>query len=386
MMLFRPLGETGEQVSILGFGAMRLPVLGAHYEKIDTPLATEMIRYAIDQGVNYVDTGWMYHTGPELGKGTSEAFLGAALGGGYREKVLLATKLPLMEVKTRADMDRILGGQLDDLRTDHIDCYLLHGIGEAGWAQFRELGAREFLDSAKADGRIRYAGFSFHDQGGAFKGIVDGYGWDFCQIQYNYMDVDFQAGAAGLRYAAKQGLGVIIMEPLKGGRLAAAGPPETQALWERAPVRRTPAAWGLRFVWDDPGVSLLLSGMSTMDQVVENVALASEGRTNSLRPDELALLREVGEAYRQRLRVDCTACRYCMPCPAGIDIPFMLDCLNNASLYDSIGEERWNYTTEVTAGTMAKASECTKCRQCADACPQGISVPDMLRECVRLFE
>jgi uncharacterized protein len=385
-MLYRPFGRTGEMVSILGFGAMRLPVVNNDYGEIDAGLATEMLRYAIDHGVNYVDTAWMYHFSSPTSKGTSEGFLGEALSGGYRDKVLLATKLPLGQLKARADMDRILAGQLADLRTDHIDCYLLHGIGGATWERFKQLGVIDFLDAAKADGRIRYAGFSFHDDGSTFKGIVDEYGWDLCQIQYNYMDTDFQAGRAGLHYAAGRGLGVVAMEPLKGGRLAVAGPPEVQALWSRAPVERTPRGWALRFVWDDPGVSLLLSGMSTMEQVVENVALAAEGEAGSLSQEELALLREVSEAYRKRLRVDCTACRYCLPCPNGIDIPLVFAFLNDAALYDSTEEEKRIYGIETQVGTSARASECTECGQCADVCPQGIEVPQMMAECARVFD
>jgi predicted aldo/keto reductase-like oxidoreductase len=385
-MLYRPFGQTGERVSILGFGAMRLPVIEQHHENIDTPLATRMVHYAIDQGVNYVDTAYPYHGTSIVGKGTSEAFLGQALAGGYREKVLLATKLPAGAVQSRADMDVILASQLQDLRTDHIDCYLLHGIGRATWSKFRDLGVLEFLDSALTDGRIRYAGFSFHDEAGVFKEIVDAYPWAFCQVQYNYMDVDFQAGLAGLRYAAERGLGVIVMEPLKGGRLAAAGPPEVQALWDTAPVKRTPAEWGLRYVWDDSDVSLLLSGMSTMEQVVENVASAEAALPHSLSAVELGITEKVRQVYHERVQVDCTNCRYCMPCPAGIDIPIVLACLNNASLYSSPATEKFIYGIETTLGNTANASECTECGQCKEACPQGIEVPEVLKECVQMFE
>jgi predicted aldo/keto reductase-like oxidoreductase len=386
IMLYRPFGQTGEKVSVLGFGAMRLPVVDHHHDNIDAPRATEMIRYAIDHGVNYVDTAYPYHGTSIDKKGTCEPFLGEALSGGYREKVLLATKLHPLAIHTRADMDRLLEGQLKDLRTDHIDCYLLHGIGEATWAKFRDLGVIEFLDSALADGRIRYAGFSFHDHLDAFKAIVDAYDWSFCQIQYNYMDLEFQAGLGGVRHAAERGLGVIIMEPLKGGRLAVEGPPEVQALWEAAPVKRTPAEWGLRYVWDDPGVSMLLSGMSTMEQLVENLATADQALPGSLEAADLELIDKVRRVYSERLSVDCTACRYCMPCPAGIDIPMLFGLLNNASLYDSAGTEKFIYGIEKTLGTTADASDCTECGQCMEACPQGIEVPEMLKEFVRTFE
>ena len=230
-MLYRPFGRTGEQVSILGFGAMRLPVIDGRREQIDVPLATEMLHYALDHGVNYVDTAFPYHGASFDGTpGNSEGFVGDALAGGLRDKVLIATKLPHWLVKSREDMDRILAGQLERLRTDRIDCYLLHGMGAKPWEKLAGLGVIDFLDGAKADGRIRFAGFSYHDDPAAFAPIVDGYDWDFCQIQYNFLDVDYQAGAAGLAYAADRGLGVVVMEPLKGGRLA---PPVPE------PIQRT---------------------------------------------------------------------------------------------------------------------------------------------------
>lgn len=385
-MLYRSFGLTGEKVSILGFGAMRLPILDRRHENIDVPLATNMLYYAIEHGVNYVDTGYAYHGASPMGKGTCEAFLGNALSGGYREKVLLATKQPVWAVKSRADMDAILAEQLSDLRTDHIDCYLLHGIDQAYWTKVRDLGVLEFLDSALADGRIRYAGFSFHDKTEVLKEIVDAYQWSFCQIQYNYVDVEFQAGLAGLRYAAERGLGVVLMGPLKGSRLAAAGPPEIQALWDAAPVKRTPAEWGLRYVWDDPDMSLALSGMSTMEQVKENIALADAGLPHSLSPVELELIEKVRQMYRERVKADCSGCRYCMPCPSGIDIPTILACLNNASVYGSPESDKLIYNFEVSLGHTERASECTECGQCVDACPQGIDVPEVLKECVRMFE
>ncbi len=385
-MLYRSFGRTGEKVSVLGFGAMRLPVIDHRHDNIDAPRATEMIRHAIDCGVNYVDTAYPYHGTSIDKKGTCEPFLGGALSGGYRERVLLATKLHPLAVHSRADMDRILAGQLNDLRTDHVDCYLLHGIGEATWARFRDLGVLEFLDSALADGRIRYAGFSFHDHFAAFKEIVDAYDWSFCQIQYNYMDVAFQAGLAGLRYAGERGLGVIIMEPLKGGRLAAEGPSEVQTLWSTAPLKRTPAEWGLRFVWDDPGVSAVLSGMSTMEQLAENLTIAEQGLPHSLTAPDLKLIEKVRQVYSERVKVDCTACRYCMPCPAGIDIPMLFGLLNNASLYDSAGTEKFIYGIERTLGTTTKASDCTECGHCMEACPQAIEVPKILKEFAEAFE
>lgn len=385
-MLYRTFGQTGEKVSILGFGAMRLPVVEHQHDRIDIPVATDMIHYALDHGVNYVDTAYAYHGASVVSPGTSESFVGRALEGADRDRILLATKLPEWAVHTRADMDAVLANQLRELRTDHVDCYMLHGIGARVWMKMLDLGVLDFFEAAKADGRIRYAGFSFHDDYPAFIPIVDAYDWDFCQIQYNYMDVDSQAGRAGLRYAAARGLAVIVMEPVKGGRLAGRVPAEIQAIWEAAPVKRTPAEWALRFVWNDPDVSLLLSGMSTMEQVVENVRVADEGYADSLTQMELDAIDKVRAIYQERLAVDCTGCRYCMPCPAGVDIPWVFSLMNNVLLYGNPDAEKAGYHINVALGTTAKASACTKCGRCEEVCPQGIGVQDRLAECVRMFE
>ena len=383
-MLYRPFGRTGEQASILGFGCMRLPVLEGRREAIDVPRATEMLHYAIDHGVNYFDTAFPYHGASFKEPGSSEGFLGQALAGGYREKVLVATKLPVWQTESRADMDEILAGQLERLQTDHIDCYLLHGLNAKMWPKMAELGAREFLDEAKADGRITYAGFSYHDESAAFAPIVDAYPWDFCQIQYNYMDVEVQAGRAGLVYAADKGLAIVVMEPLKGGRLACA-PPSVQELWDTAPVKRSAAEWALRYVWDDARVSVVLSGMSTMEQVIENVQVASQALAGSLTSTELDLIEQVRAAYAARTAVDCTSCRYCMPCPQGIDIPMILSCVNNAALFDDPAPERIGYQMELGAGHTAAISACAECGQCEEACPQAIKIPEELKKAAELL-
>ena len=386
-MLHRPFGSTGEEVSILGFGCMRLPVIDGDHEEIDVPLATDMLHYAIDHGVNYVDTAYPYHSGPKHGMpGASEGFVGEALAGGYRDKVMIATKQPPWLVESRKDMEEMLEGQLQRLRTDRIDCYLLHGINAEQFKRLVGIGVLGFLDDAKKRGKIRFAGFSFHDEGPAFAPIVDAYDWDFCQIQYNYMDLEYQAGTAGLAYAGERGLAVVIMEPLKGGRLAARPPAGVQALWDAASAKRSAVAWALRYVWDDARVSTLLSGMSTMDQVVENVALASEGLPASLSAEELAVIDQVRAAYRERTAVDCTACRYCLPCPEGIDIPFMFGLLNNVSLYGSVAEEKYVHDLETRFEKTALASSCSECEQCVEACPQKLDVPREMARVAETFE
>ncbi len=386
-MPYRPFGRTGEKVSILGFGAMRLPFLEGRRELIDVPLATKMLYYALDHGVNYVDTAFPYHGASFDGTpGKSEGFVGDALAnGGYRDKVLIATKLPHWAVHSREDMDRLINGQLERLRTDHIDCYLMHGMGKEPWEKLLGFGVLDFIEKIKADGRARFVGFSYHDEPQNFAPVVDGYDWDFCQIQYNFLDIEEQAGAAGLAYAAGKGLAIVIMEPLKGGRLATPVPAPIQQIWDGYPVKRSAQEWALDFVWDDPRVSLLLSGMSTFEQVVDNVQIAAGGAAGALTAEDHALIAKVREAYKARIVVDCTGCRYCMPCPQGIDIPRALAMVNDAALYENLVEEKRGYGMMTSMGG-ALASACTECGQCEEACPQLLKVPEELKSAVRLFE
>ncbi len=380
-MLYRKLGRTGLDVSALGFGCMRLPLAGAGDDDgaVDRPLATEILRQAIDNGVNYVDTAYTYH------KGNSETFLGEALGGGYRHKVHLATKLPGWLVKTRADMDRYLDEQLARLKTGHLDCYLVHAVNKRVWPHLVANGLFAFLDGSLADGRIRHAGFSFHDELPLFKEVVDAYPWSFCQIQYNYLDENYQAGREGLQYAAGRGLGVVVMEPLRGGRLAAADiPPAVRRIWDRAPIRRSPAEWALRFLWDQPEISVVLSGMNAMSQVEENIRVAGQAQPGCLTPAERALIDEVKAVYRQRMKIDCTGCRYCLPCPAGVDIPGCFALFNNAHILDDVATNRIFYKVHI--GPAQKASNCTGCGRCEQACPQGLPIRPLLKETAQLFE
>ncbi|HEX7715494.1 MAG TPA: aldo/keto reductase, partial [Bacillota bacterium] len=266
-MQYRPFGKSGFQVSALGFGAMRLPLEGG---KIDEAQATRMVRYAIDRGVNYVDTAYPYHDG------ASEVFLGSALKDGYRDKVKLTTKMPSWLIQTAADFDKYLDEQMKRLQVDHLDFYLLHSLDGERWPKLRDLGVLEWAEKAIAAGRFSHLGFSFHHGPEVFRSIVDGYDhWALAQIQYNYMDVENQAGIAGLKYAASKGIPVVIMEPLLGGKLTAP-PRPVQAIWDSAAQKRTPVGWALAWLWDQPEVATVLSGMSSMEQVEENVALAEK--------------------------------------------------------------------------------------------------------------
>jgi predicted aldo/keto reductase-like oxidoreductase len=328
-----------------------------------------MLHYAIDHGVNYLDTAYPYHGG------NSERFVGRALQGGYREKVMLATKLPVRMVERTEDFDRFLDEQLEKLQTDHIDFYLFHGLRAPRWETVCTLGLLDRAERALADGKIRHLGFSFHDTFEMFKQIIDAYdGWTMCQIQYNYMNEQEQAGTAGLEYAASKGLAVVVMEPLLGGKLVDP-PPSIQDLWDEAKVRRSPAAWAFNWLWNKPQVSVALSGMSAMDHVVENVASASVSGVGSLTEEELDLVARVRTKYAEICPIPCTQCGYCMPCPNGVDIPGNFALLNNAAMYNSYGDARRRY------GRMpegSRASACIQCRECEELCPQDILISEWM--------
>ena len=371
-MLYRKLGNTGEKVSILGYGCMRLPVLDGVPDKIDEAKATALLRDAIDHGVNYVDAAYSYHGG------MGEVFLGKALAEGYREKVHLATKLSCKRVNCKEDMDRFLNEQLEKLQTDCIDFYLLHAVKKSYWEKLKRFGVTEFLERARAAGKIKYTGFSFHDELDVFKEVVDAYPWDLCQIQLNYLDEDFQAGIEGLKYAAEKGLAVVVMEPLRGGNLASKVPEEARMVWDRARIKRSPAEWAFRYLWDYPEVSVVLSGMSEPEHLKENLRIAEEGYPNSLSAEEKSLIREVKEIYRARIKVNCTGCKYCMPCPSGVNIPRNLSYLNDVFMLDDVANARFQYG--VLLSPEEKAGNCVECGECEEVCPQNIKIREMLKE------
>jgi len=381
-MLYRKMPKNGDELSILGFGCMRLATKADG--SIDEERAKRQLRFAIDNGVNYIDTAWPYHMGQ------SEPFVGRALSDGYREKVRLATKLPTWLVEKRVDMDKFLDAQLKKLQTDRIDYYLLHGLNGDLWDAVERLGVEEFLDTAKADGRINNAGFSFHGTSSDFRRIVDSYPWDFCQIQYNFLDETYQAGTKGLKYAAGRGLGVVIMEPLRGGNLARSVPPAVKEIWDQAPVKKTPAEWALRWVWNHPEVTVVLSGMNDESHIRENLRTADQGLPNSLTKEELHLVKRVEKKYRELMKVGCTACQYCMPCPNGVNIPLCFESYNNLAFGNSPEDEKLMYAARLggAAGTgkAEYSSLCVKCGECVDKCPQHIDIPTVLESVVAEFE
>jgi len=373
-MQYRTLGRTKKKVSALGFGCMRLPSVRHDRGPIDEPRAAAMLRHAIDHGVNYVDTAYFYH------EGHSESFVGRALQDGYRQKVHLATKLPTGPVSTADDFDRLLDEQLQRLQTDHVDFYLLHGLNKRRWPKVRDLGVLGWSERARADGRIGHLGFSFHDTLDTFKEIVDAYDdWALCQIQYNYVDTDVQAGKKGLRYAADRGLAVVVMEPVRGGRLAALPPPVVEILDQLQP-RRSLAALALHWVWNQPQVSVALSGMSTMQQVVENLASAEDSEVGSLTEDDLAIYEQARDKYRELCPIPCTECRYCLPCPNGVFIHANLAAYNQAKLLGQLEQAKRRYAWLASRDHDMSAAACIQCRECEERCPQGIAISEWMPE------
>lgn len=374
MMQYRKFGQLDWEVSALGFGAMRLPTLQDDRNQIDEPLATAMIRKAIDAGVNYVDTAYPYH------REESERFVGRVLKDGYREKIRLATKMPVWLVEEAADFDRFLEEQLERLDVNQIDFYLLHALNAKHWQKMQDLDVFSWAEKQMAEGLFNHFAFSFHDEYPVFESIVTGYdNWTFAQIQYNYMDIDYQAGRKGLLLAANRGLAVVVMEPLRGGRIAQNPPPPPVAdVMAKSEREWTPAAWALHWVWDQPEVATALSGMSTMAQVEENLVTADESGIGKLTEEDHAIVDQVREAYASLAPIPCTECEYCLPCPSGVAIPRIFSIYNEAVTYNSWGSARWAYNNQIKPEEMA--DNCIECGLCEEACPQNIEIIDWLAE------
>jgi uncharacterized protein len=358
----------------LGFGCMRLPIVGRDMNQIDEPRAAALLDSAIAQGVTYLDTAYPYHGG------NSELFVGRYLAERqWRDRVTLATKLPTWLMQTEADFERLLDEQLVRLRTSVIDFYMVHGLSAERWELVQRLQGLKSLERALADGRIRHLGFSFHGSPDDFVRIADGYDWDFCQIQYNFMDEDYQAGTRGLRHAAARKMAVFAMEPLRGGSLAAAGPDAVTSVWARAAERWTPAEWALRWVWNHPEVTLALSGMNAPEQLEENIRVACAAHANALSEEQLALVAEVRDVFRAKTKVNCTTCGYCLPCPSGVSIPDVFSAYNTSSMFDARATASMVYRFWTMGGGHG-ADKCAQCGECEPKCPQNILIAEKLEE------
>jgi len=395
-MKYRKMGSLGWDVSALGFGAMRLPVFNPL--QVNEEEAIKMIRYAIDNGVNYVDTAYPYHNGQ------SEIIVGKALKEGYREKVHLATKSPLWMIKEAEDFDKFLNEQIERLQTKP-DIYLFHGLNRNRLKKIKDLKLIKKMEEAKTKGLIKYIGFSFHDNYDVFKEIIDYYNWDCCQIQYNYLDIKYQAGTKGVQYAGSKGIALIIMEPIRGGKLAIPDQvlerkPEIKEVLDKSEIKRSMPDWALQFVWNHPEVSVVLSGMSTMQQVVENVESAKNSGINTLTEKELITISQLREAYTNYVIVPCTSCGYCLPCPNGVNIPNVLRLVNDLYYWGDRGKPRIAFFY----GRMAKTNEdlekrkaegeevegaaalCIECGECLEKCPQQIDIPSYMEKANKIFE
>ncbi|MFX1427954.1 MAG: aldo/keto reductase [Promethearchaeota archaeon] len=395
-MKYRKMGSLDWEVSALGFGAMRLPM--NQMMQVNEEESIKMIRYAIDNGVNYVDTAYPYHNG------ISEVIVGKALKDGYREKVHLTTKLPLRMVNKTEDFDKFLNKQIERLQTTP-DIYLFHGMSANGLKRVKDLNLIEKMEEAKAKGLIKYIGFSFHDSFEAFKEIIDFYDWDCCQIQYNYLDIEYQAGIKGVKYAGSKGIALIIMEPIRGGQLAIPDhalerKPEIKTVLDKSTIKRTMPDWALQFVWNHPEVSVVLSGMSSMQQVIENVESASNSGINALTEEELQTISKLREAFRKYILIPCTSCGYCQPCPNGVTIPQVIRLINDLYYWGERGRIRINYfyagmvkTEDEFEKKKAKGDSmqgagtlCIQCGECLEKCPQQIDIPFYMEKSNALFE
>ena len=367
----------GNDLSVLGFGCMRFQRKAT---QIDLEEMERELLFAIDQGVNYFDTAYIYPG--------SETALGKVLEkNNLRDKVYIATKLPHYLVRSRETFDKIFYEELRRLRTDHVDYYLMHMLNDVrSWERLQGLGIEEWITEKKEKGEIRQVGFSYHGNSDMFCQVVDRYDWDFCQIQYNYLDEHAQAGRKGLRYAHSKGIPVIIMEPLRGGKLVNNLPEKAKQAFSAMEQKRSPAEWGLRWLWNQKEVTVVLSGMNSMEMVAENIRTASDALIDELGEAEMAMYNAVVKAINEKMKVGCTACGYCQPCPRGVDIPGIFALYNNYHA-QSKAAARWDY---VKCTTLRKnstaASACIGCGKCEQHCPQGIAIREELENAQKVLE
>ncbi len=381
-MLYRKLTKHGEEVSLLGYGCMRFPT---KHGSIDKEQAFEQMLYAYNQGVNYYDTAYFYHGGK------SEGVLGEFVKrNGIRDKIYIADKLPFALTNKTQSIINIFNNQLKRLDTDYIDFYLMHALASfANWERLKELGIIEFIAEKKKSGEIKNIGFSFHGKQEEFLNIIADYEWDFCQIQYNYLDINYQAGRVGLERAKELGIGVIVMEPLRGGALASKAPEAVIKLLEQKEGKSSPAHWAMRFVMNHEGVGTVLSGMNVIEHIKENVEVASSTLANSMTEYEHGVIKEITDIYNDLMKVPCTGCNYCMPCPAGIEIPSIFSQYNSKYFFGRSKGKELNYIARsvgLIGGKKMGANVCVSCGKCVAKCPQFIDIPTKLKEAHKDFD
>ena len=381
-MQYRQMPKSEDKLSVLGFGCMRLPTNGRH---IDAQEAKRQVLHAIENGVNYLDTAWPYHMGE------SESFLGEHIlsDKAIRDKVYVATKLPCFIINKAEKFDEIFQKQLDKLKVDYVDYYLLHSLNGLVWDKMVKLGIKEWMDKVKKEGKVRHIGFSFHGIHEDFPRIVDGYDFDFVQVQFNILDENFQAGIMGIDYASKKNMGIIVMEPLRGGSLVGKIPAEVQEIYDTADIKRSPAEWALGWIYNHPQVTLVLSGMNSIEQIDENIKTAGSITANSLSEKEEGIIQSVRDKYMSLLTVGCNGCRYCMPCPVGIDIPGSLQQLNEYHMFPKSKAKMYHMLFSGVATEDGKphfAGSCIECGKCEGKCPQSIEIRKMLKQVKKELE
>ncbi len=373
----RKLGHRGPEVSALGFGCMRLPVKGGC---INRPAASAMFEKAIDSGVNYFDTAWLYHNGE------SESFIADTITGSRRDEVIIADKMPSWLIKDSADLDKYFDLQRKKLKSSRIEVYLIHGLNSERWITIQKTGVLDWLARKKETGEIAYTGFSFHDDYSCFETIIDAWDWDICQIQYNFMNTDYQAGIKGLIRAYDRGIGVISMEPLLGGKLVTAPKPVKEVWLKSGHQDWNPVERALRWLWDQKQIGMVLSGMNSMEHVNDNVRIASDAETGAFSVFEKNLYQEARAAYQSLQAINCTACDYCKPCPRGVDIPWNFNLYNRAVMYENLEASRKGYSWMQKSYEMGiskidtRGIHCISCGDCMPKCPQNLNIASLMPE------
>lgn len=372
--------KTGDEIFPLGYGAMRLPLKNG---KIDRKKAKELIYHAIDNGVNFIDTAYLY--------GDSETFLGEILTGEYKDKVKLSTKLPTINVRKYEDMEKLLDEQLTRLQRDSIDYYFIHAVDLKAVNRLLKKDLIKFFNKAKSEGKIKHVGFSYHGPKEEFPILVDGYDWDMVMVQYNYFDENVQASMEGIEYAASKGLGVFVMEPLKGGILAGKMPKEAEEIFKKANPKKSNAEWAMQWILNNRNVTCVLSGMNSMDQLNENLKVAYDTSPMSMSFEELETVELVKRVMRNSLKINCSTCGYCMPCPQGVNIPECMKIYNEKYLFNHKGfinpsfMDYYQYVGGIM-GNSGNAGKCNGCGKCLRKCPQKLDIISELEKVKKEFE
>ena len=378
----RIIEKTQEEISPIGFGTMRVPSKNG---KIDYPEAEKLIHHAIDNGINIIDTAALYNNGE------NEKVLGKALKGGYRNKVKISTKLPSINIKKYEDMEKTLNEQLERLQIDYIDYYFLHNVDLKGMNRLLKKDVLKFLSKAKQEGKIKYVGFSYHGATDEFPLLLDAYDWDMVMIQYNYFDNNVQADIKGIQYAASKGMGIFVMEPLKGGLLAGKMPENVEEIFKKSNPDKTNAEWSLSWILNHPEITCVFSGMNAIEQIDENIAIGNKVKANSMSGKELETIDNAKEALKELLKINCTSCGYCLPCPRGVNIPECLKIYNEKYLFNQKGFLNQSLIDYYLIGSgimisKANAGLCNSCGKCLRKCPQHLDIPKELNNVKKEFE